>query len=63
MRQTHRGGDKMFVDYSGDGIDITDPENGEVTESPLFVAMLGRSAVVLSFKLVEHDSPIEDCDF
>lgn len=43
MRQTHRGGEKMFVDYSGDGIDVTDPETGEVTECPLFVAVLGAS--------------------
>ena len=44
MRQTHRGGDRMFVDYSGDGIDVTDPQTGEVTECPLFVAALGASS-------------------
>ena len=28
MRQEHRAGDKVFVDYSGKKIGITDPDNG-----------------------------------
>jgi transposase len=43
MRQTHKAGDKVFVDWSGDGIDIVDRETGEVTEAPLFVGVLGAS--------------------
>ena len=30
MRQTHVGGEKVFVDFAGDTIDVTDPETGEV---------------------------------
>jgi transposase len=44
LRQDHRAGEKMFVDFSGDGIPITDPETGEVREAPLFVAVLGASS-------------------
>ncbi len=43
MRQEHKAGDKIFVDWSGDGIDITNPKTGEVTEAELFVAVLGAS--------------------
>ena len=43
MRQEHRAGEKTFVDFSGDGIPITDPTTGETREAPLFVAVLGAS--------------------
>ena len=43
MRQVHRGGDKLFVDYSGNKARIVDPTTGEVTEVELFVAVLGAS--------------------
>jgi len=44
MRQNHRAGEKMFVDYSGDGIEIVEPTTGEIWEAPLFVAVLGASS-------------------
>ncbi len=44
MRQEHRAGEKLFVDYSGDGIGITDRATGEVWEAQLFVATLGASS-------------------
>ena len=43
MRQTHRAGEKLFVDYSGKKPSIVDPKTGEVTEVELFVAVLGAS--------------------
>lgn len=43
MRQVHHGGDKLFVDYSGNKPQIVDPTTGEVTEVELFVAVLGAS--------------------
>ena len=43
MRQEHRAGEKAFMDFSGDGIPIVDPETGEVTQGELFVAALGAS--------------------
>jgi len=44
MHQEHKAGEKTFVDFSGDGIDIVDRETGEVTEAPVFVAVLGASS-------------------
>ncbi len=43
MRQPHRAGEKMFVDYSGKKPSIIDPETGEVHTVELFVAVLGAS--------------------
>jgi transposase len=43
MRQVHRAGEKLFVDYSGNKPRIVDPQTGEVTEVELFVAVFGAS--------------------
>ncbi len=43
MRQVHRAGDKLFVDYSGKKPSIVDIETGERIEVELFVAVLGAS--------------------
>ncbi|MDR5655555.1 sigma factor-like helix-turn-helix DNA-binding protein, partial [Ruixingdingia sedimenti] len=44
MRQTHVGGEKVFIDFAGDTIDIVDPATGEVSEAKLFVAAMGASS-------------------
>ena len=41
MRQVHRAGEKLFIDYSGKKPQIVDRETGEVIEVELFVAVLG----------------------
>src|SRR5262249_21037273 len=43
MRQVHRAGDKLFVDYSGKKPTIVDPDTGQRIEVELFVAVLGAS--------------------
>jgi transposase len=43
MRQTHVAGEKVFVDFAGDTIDIVDPVTGEVRPMKLFVAVMGAS--------------------
>jgi transposase len=43
MRQTHRAGEKVFIDYSGVRPKIVDPKTGEVKLVELFVAVLGAS--------------------
>ncbi|MCL4469340.1 MAG: IS21 family transposase [Deltaproteobacteria bacterium] len=43
MRQDHKAGEKLFVDYCGATIPVTDPNTGEVKEAQIFVAVLGAS--------------------
>jgi len=43
MRQTHKAGEKMFVDYAGQTIGVTDPETGTIHQAQIFVAVLGAS--------------------
>jgi transposase len=43
MRQSHRAGEKLFVDYAGQGIPVVNPRSGEVHEVAIFVAVLGAS--------------------
>jgi transposase len=43
MRQVHRAGEKMFVDYAGQKPHLVDPTTGEVRAVELFVAVLGAS--------------------
>ncbi len=44
MRQNHKAGEKLFVDYAGDTIPIVNPETGEIRQVYLFVAVLGASS-------------------
>lgn len=43
MRQVHRAGEKLFVDYAGQQPHYVEPQTGEVVEVELFVAVLGAS--------------------
>jgi transposase len=43
MRQTHIAGDQVFVDYSGDGVEVIDRQTGEVRTAEVFVGVLGAS--------------------
>lgn len=43
MRQDHKAGEKLFVDYSGHKVDVVDPATGEAREAEIFVAVMGAS--------------------
>lgn len=43
MHMTHKAGDKMFVDYTGEKLEVVDPVSGEVKPMEVFVAILGAS--------------------
>ncbi len=43
MRQTHRAGEKLFVDYAGQTVAVVDPASGELRTAQIFVAVLGAS--------------------
>ena len=43
MRQNHKAGDKVFVDYSGQTFDIIDPDTNQVRTAQIFIGVLGAS--------------------
>src|SRR5438067_3612243 len=43
MRLEYAAGERMFVDFAGDTVPITDPETGEVWQAQVFVSALGTS--------------------
>ena len=43
MRQEHRAGEKMFVDYCGQTLPIVDPATGEIKDAQVFVSVMGAS--------------------
>ncbi len=43
LRQTHKVGEKMFVDYAGQTVSVKDRNTGETGEAEIFVAVLGAS--------------------
>jgi transposase len=43
LRQEHRAGEKLFVDYAGATVPIRNPQTGEVWQAAIFVAVLGAS--------------------
>ena len=43
MRQTHPAGERLFVDYAGQTVEVIDGATGEVRPAQIFVAALGAS--------------------
>ncbi len=43
MRQEHRAGEKLFVDYAGQTAEVVDRRTGEIRQAQVFVAVLGAS--------------------
>lgn len=56
MRQEHRAGEKVFVDY-GDGLYLTDPDTGERTLTQLFVAVWGLSNFTFAEASMSQELP------
>ena len=43
MHIEHKAGEKMYVDYAGEKLRVTDPELSDIVEVEVFVAILGAS--------------------
>ena len=44
LRQDHKAGEKLFLDWGGDPLPIYDPDTGSLGYAPIFVASLGASS-------------------
>lgn len=57
LRQGHRAGEKMFVDYAGQTVPIIDPCTGEVMKAHVFIAVLGASNYTYAEASLAEDLP------
>ena len=56
MRQSHKAGEKTFVDYC-DGLWLIDPKTGERHQTDLFVGTLGASSYTFAEATLSQTSP------
>jgi transposase len=62
MRQSHAAGDKLFVDYAGDGVPVViDRRTGERRSAQIFVAVLGASSLPKNFAPDRPPHPLRAC--
>jgi transposase len=57
MRQVHRAGEKLFVDFSGKRPHLVDPTTGEEVAVELFVGVLGASGLIYAEATRGQDLP------
>jgi transposase len=57
LRQEHRAGEKMFIDFAGQRVPIQDPETGEISDAEIFVAVLGASNYTYAEALPSQSLP------
>jgi transposase len=57
LRQEHRAGEKMFVDWAGATIPVYDRDSGECHPACLFVAALGASSYTFAYATPSQQMP------
>lgn len=57
MRQEHKAGEKLFVDFAGATIPVYDPHSGECREAQIFVAAWGASGYSYAEAAWSQDLP------
>lgn len=57
MRQEHRAGEKVFLDFAGPTVPITDPLTGTVSDGQLFVGVMGASSYTYAELLASQALP------
>ena len=57
LRQIHKAGEKLFTDFAGDTVPVTDKVTGEITAAYLFVATLGASNYTYARGVADMQEP------
>jgi transposase len=57
LRQKHVAGEKMFVDFAGQTVDIIDRATGEISKAHIFIAVLGASSYTYAEATASEDLP------
>jgi transposase len=58
LRQSHRAGERLFVDWAGQTIPVVDPHTAEVRQAYLFVAVLGASNYTFAKAYLSQHLPL-----
>lgn len=56
MRQEHKAGEKLFTDYAGDTLQITNPDTGECIPAYIFVGALASSSYTYAEGVLSMDT-------
>lgn len=48
MRQTHKAGDKLFIDYAGSTVPVIDKDLGDTRHAQIFIAVMGASSYIFA---------------
>ena len=57
LRQTHKAGEKLFVDFAGQTYPVHHPKTGEIREAHIFVAVMGASSYAYAEAVWSEDLP------
>ncbi len=57
LRQEHRAGEKMFIDFAGKTMPVVNPSTGGISEAEIFVAVLGASNYTYAEALPSQSLP------
>ena len=57
LRQEHKAGEKLFVDFAGQTVPVVDPATGEQRAAHIFVAVLGASNYTYAESTWSEDLP------
>ena len=57
LRQDHKGGEKLFVDFAGQTVPLIDAHTGEIHPAQIFVAVLGASNYTYAEATLCQDLP------
>lgn len=49
MRQSHSGGEKLFIDYAGDKVPVACRQTGDIRDAHIFVAVMGGSSLSFAY--------------
>ena len=57
MRQTHKAGERLFVDYCGHTMPVTDGKTGKIHDAQIFCGNIGRKQLHLRRSMLDTESP------
>jgi transposase len=55
MRLEYAAGERLFVDFAGDTVPVTDPDTGQVWDAQIFVSVLGASGYLYAEAVRSQD--------